>query len=231
MSVTDTLNRPLRDLRISLIDRCNFRCPYCMPSEKYHHAYQFLEKNQWLSFDEIVRLAKIFVGLGVTKLRLTGGEPLLRPDLDILVRQLSVIPGVKDLALTTNFVNSQIHMQMLSESLHTIGKKKVESKPENGVFKSSSRRFEPEYKIENFPGPGAYVSSSSKPNNEKKEPRKKENFVEKNTIIDEIMNQGNYQPVPSIPSNIHCLGYADLECFLNNKRLLFFMISNRQFFS
>jgi len=102
MSVTDTLNRPLRDLRISLIDRCNFRCPYCMPSEKYHHAYQFLEKNQWLSFDEIVRLAKIFVGLGVTKLRLTGGEPLLRPDLDILVRQLSVIPGVKDLALTTN---------------------------------------------------------------------------------------------------------------------------------
>jgi hypothetical protein len=136
-----------------------------------------------------------------------------------------------DLALTTNFVNSQIHMQMLSESLHTIGKKKVESKPENGVFKSSSRRFEPEYKIENFPGPGAYVSSSSKPNNEKKEPRKKENFVEKNTIIDEIMNQGNYQPVPSIPSNIHCLGYADLECFLNNKRLLFFMISNRQFFS
>ena len=102
MPLTDTLKRPLRDLRISLIDRCNFRCPYCMPSEKYHHAYQFLEKGQWLSFDEIVRLARIFVDLGVTKLRLTGGEPLLRPDLDTLIRQLAIIPGVEDLALTTN---------------------------------------------------------------------------------------------------------------------------------
>jgi len=102
MSVSDTLNRSLRDLRISLIDRCNFRCPYCMPSEKFHHAYQFLDKKQWLSFDEIVRLARIFVGLGVSKLRLTGGEPLLRPDLDLLIRQLVAIPGVEDLALTTN---------------------------------------------------------------------------------------------------------------------------------
>ena len=102
MPIIDTLNRPLRDLRISLIDRCNFRCPYCMPSEKYHHAYQFLDKKQWLSFEEIVRLARIFVGLGVSKLRLTGGEPLLRPELDVLIRQLSLIPGVEDLALTTN---------------------------------------------------------------------------------------------------------------------------------
>jgi cyclic pyranopterin phosphate synthase len=102
MPIIDTLNRPLRDLRISLIDRCNFRCPYCMPSEKYHHAYQFLDKKQWLSFTEIVRLARIFAGLGVTKLRLTGGEPLLRPDIDMLIRQLSVIPGIEDLALTTN---------------------------------------------------------------------------------------------------------------------------------
>ncbi len=102
MPIIDTLNRPLRDLRISLIDRCNFRCPYCMPSEQYHHAYQFLNKKEWLNFEEIVRLARIFVDLGVTKLRLTGGEPLLRPDLDALIRQLSVIPGVEDLALTTN---------------------------------------------------------------------------------------------------------------------------------
>ena len=101
-AITDTFNRPLRDLRISLIDRCNFRCPYCMPSEKYHHAYEFLDKKQWLSFEEIERLARIFVGLGVTKLRLTGGEPLLRPELDVLIRQLSAIPGVEDLALTTN---------------------------------------------------------------------------------------------------------------------------------
>jgi cyclic pyranopterin phosphate synthase len=102
MPITDTFNRPLRDLRISLIDRCNFRCPYCMPSEKFHHAYQFLDKNKWLSFEEITRLARIFVELGVTKLRLTGGEPLLRPDLDGLIRQLAQIPGVEDLALTTN---------------------------------------------------------------------------------------------------------------------------------
>jgi cyclic pyranopterin phosphate synthase len=73
-----------------------------MPSEKFHHAYEFLDKNKWLSFDEIVRLAKIFVELGVTKLRLTGGEPLLRPDLDILIRQLAAIPKIEDLALTTN---------------------------------------------------------------------------------------------------------------------------------
>jgi len=102
MSVADTLNRSLRDLRISLIDRCNFRCPYCMPSEKYHHAYRFLDREQWLSFEEIVRLTRIFVGLGVSKLRLTGGEPLLRPGLDVLIHQLSCIPGVDDLALTTN---------------------------------------------------------------------------------------------------------------------------------
>lgn len=100
--IIDTFNRPLRDLRISLIDRCNFRCPYCMPSEKYHHAYEFLDKSKWLSFEEIHRLARIFVSLGVTKLRLTGGEPLLRPDLDLLIRQLADIPGVDDLALTTN---------------------------------------------------------------------------------------------------------------------------------
>jgi len=102
MPVKDQLNRPLRDLRISLIDRCNFRCPYCMPSEKFHHAYQFLERHQWLDFDEIVRIAGLFVKLGVTKLRLTGGEPLLRPDIDVLIRQLAILPGVEDLALTTN---------------------------------------------------------------------------------------------------------------------------------
>jgi cyclic pyranopterin phosphate synthase len=102
MPIKDTLERPLHDLRISLIDRCNFRCPYCMPAEQFHHAYKFLDKKEWLSFDEIVRLSKIFVSLGVRKLRLTGGEPLLRPNLDELIRQLSVIEGAEDLALTTN---------------------------------------------------------------------------------------------------------------------------------
>lgn len=121
MPITDTLNRPLRDLRISLIDRCNFRCPYCMPAEQYHHTYQFLDKNKWLTFEEIERLVRIFVGLGVTKLRLTGGEPLLRPDLDVLVRQLAGIPGVDDLALTTNgSVLSQWAQRLKTAGLHRL---------------------------------------------------------------------------------------------------------------
>ncbi len=102
MSTLDQFNRPLRDLRISVIDRCNFRCPYCMPAEQFHRTYEFLNKNEWLSFDEIDRLACVFVSLGVKKLRLTGGEPLLRPNIDELVRKLATIEGVEDLALTTN---------------------------------------------------------------------------------------------------------------------------------
>ncbi|MBF0489904.1 MAG: GTP 3',8-cyclase MoaA [Candidatus Omnitrophica bacterium] len=102
MPIKDQLHRPLRDLRISVIDRCNFRCPYCMPDDQFDHAYQFLDKNEWMSFDEIERLVRLFVGLGVEKVRLTGGEPLLRPHLDQLIRKLSAIEGIKDLALTTN---------------------------------------------------------------------------------------------------------------------------------
>ena len=102
MMLHDQLNRPLRDLRISVIDRCNFRCTYCMPSEKFHHTYQFLDKEEWLTFDEITRLTRIFVGLGVVKVRITGGEPLLRPDLSKLIAELNAIQGAEDLALTTN---------------------------------------------------------------------------------------------------------------------------------
>ena len=102
MPIVDQFKRPLHDLRISVIDRCNFRCPYCMPDEHYNHKYQFLEKHQWLTFEEIFRLVKIFVKLGVEKIRLTGGEPLLRPNIDELVRMISRIDGIKDLALTTN---------------------------------------------------------------------------------------------------------------------------------
>jgi cyclic pyranopterin phosphate synthase len=98
----DLLARPLRDLRISVMDRCNFRCPYCMPREKYHEKYRFLSSRERLSFDEIVRLAGLFVKLGVRKLRLTGGEPLLRPNLADLVGDLSELPDVEDIALTTN---------------------------------------------------------------------------------------------------------------------------------
>lgn len=100
----DTLARPLRDLRISVMDRCNFRCPYCMPRETYHDKYRFLSSKERLSFEEIVRLARLFVRLGVRKLRLTGGEPLLRPNLSDLIGDLTSIPGVEDVALTTNGV-------------------------------------------------------------------------------------------------------------------------------
>jgi cyclic pyranopterin phosphate synthase len=98
----DQLARPLRDLRISVMDRCNFRCPYCMPREKYHEKYRFLSSRERLSFEEIVRLAGLFVKLGVRKIRLTGGEPLLRPNLADLIGDLSEIPQVGDIALTTN---------------------------------------------------------------------------------------------------------------------------------
>jgi cyclic pyranopterin phosphate synthase len=98
----DTFGRPLRDLRISVMDRCNFRCPYCMPEDKYHKDFQFLSADQRLSFDEIVRLARLFASLGVHKLRITGGEPLLRANLPELIAELDAIDGIDDIALTTN---------------------------------------------------------------------------------------------------------------------------------
>jgi len=101
MILTDTLNRPLRDLRISVTDRCNFRCVYCMPKEIFGSDHQFLERSQILTFEEIARLARIFVGHGVHKIRLTGGEPLVRRDLHQLVAMLAPIPDL-DLTLTTN---------------------------------------------------------------------------------------------------------------------------------
>jgi cyclic pyranopterin phosphate synthase len=98
----DTLERPLRDLRLSVTDRCNFRCTYCMPAELFGDRYQFLPRAEILSFEEIERLVGIFAGLGALKLRVTGGEPLLRVDLADLLGRLSKVPGVEDLALTTN---------------------------------------------------------------------------------------------------------------------------------
>jgi cyclic pyranopterin phosphate synthase len=98
----DTLQRPLRDLRISVTDRCNFRCRYCMPEEVFGPDYKFLSKDQLLSFEEITRLANIFVSLGVEKIRLTGGEPLLRRDLPKLIHMLNAIEGVCEVTLTTN---------------------------------------------------------------------------------------------------------------------------------
>ena len=101
MDVVDTLGRPVRDLRISVTDRCNFRCVYCMPKEVFGRDYRFLPRRELLTFEEIERVARVFVGLGVHKLRLTGGEPLLRRELEVLVERLAALGDV-DLALTTN---------------------------------------------------------------------------------------------------------------------------------
>jgi len=100
----DLLARPLRDLRISVTDRCNFRCPYCMPRERYDDHYRFLKSTERLDFDEIVRVTRLFLQLGVRKLRLTGGEPLLRQGIADLIGDLTTLPGVEDIALTTNGV-------------------------------------------------------------------------------------------------------------------------------
>lgn len=102
--IKDKLNRPLHDLRISVIDRCNFRCQYCMPADQFGPDFEFLPKSALLTYEEIERLAKIFVSLGVEKIRLTGGEPLLRRDIPILVKKLSAIEGLMDIGLTTNGV-------------------------------------------------------------------------------------------------------------------------------
>jgi cyclic pyranopterin phosphate synthase len=96
--LVDALKRPIKDLRISVTDRCNFRCTYCMPLDEY----EWINKKEILTFEEISRLATLFVGLGVEKIRLTGGEPLVRQNLDKLVAKLSSITGLKDLCLTTN---------------------------------------------------------------------------------------------------------------------------------
>lgn len=100
--VKDVFGRPVKDLRISVTDRCNFRCAYCMPAEIFGEKYEFLPRAEILTFEEISRLARVFVKLGVAKIRLTGGEPLLRRDLEKLVALLSEIDDIKDLTLTTN---------------------------------------------------------------------------------------------------------------------------------
>jgi GTP 3',8-cyclase len=111
----DRLGRPLRDLRISVTDRCNFRCIYCMPKEVFGVDYQFLERKEILTFEEIARLARLFRGLGIEKVRLTGGEPLVRRNLEQLVGLLAKIPGL-DLTLTTNASLLKRKAQSLKEA-------------------------------------------------------------------------------------------------------------------
>jgi molybdenum cofactor biosynthesis protein A, bacterial len=112
----DRLGRALHDLRISVMDRCNFRCPYCMPEATYGEHFEFLRSDERLSFDEIERLCRLAAQLGVGKLRLTGGEPLLRPKLAELVARLRRIDGIKDLAMTTNGVLLARHATELRDA-------------------------------------------------------------------------------------------------------------------
>jgi cyclic pyranopterin phosphate synthase len=112
----DQFRRPLRDLRVSVTDRCNFRCTYCMPKEVYGRDFHFLPRPDLLTFEEITRLVRVFVGRGVCKVRLTGGEPLLRRDLPALVGQIAAVEGVEDLALTTNGVLLTRHARALRDA-------------------------------------------------------------------------------------------------------------------
>ncbi|MCM3002453.1 GTP 3',8-cyclase MoaA [Priestia koreensis] len=114
--VRDAYNRSLHDLRISVIDQCNFRCSYCMPAEIFGKDYAFLKGEQLLTFDEIVRVATLFADMGVRKIRLTGGEPLLRKQLDELIRRLTKVDGIEDIALTTNGIFLPKYAEKLKEA-------------------------------------------------------------------------------------------------------------------
>lgn len=119
--VADALDRPLHDLRISLLDQCNFRCPYCMPEAEFHSDYEFLKRQQRLTYDEIIRVAAAASELGVSKIRLTGGEPLLDKNICDLVERISSLAGVEDLALTTNGMLLASYAERLADAgLHRV---------------------------------------------------------------------------------------------------------------
>ena len=103
-AMRDGLNRPIHDLRVSVTDRCNFRCVYCMPKEKFGKGYKFLTRSELLSFEEIIRIVQVFADLGVRKIRLTGGEPLVRSELEKLIEKIASIDLIDDISLTTNAV-------------------------------------------------------------------------------------------------------------------------------
>ncbi|MBB5325120.1 cyclic pyranopterin phosphate synthase [Anoxybacillus tepidamans] len=117
----DKWNRPLRDLRISVTDQCNFRCVYCMPAEIFGPNFRFLQEDELLTFDEMVLIAESFAELGVEKIRITGGEPLLRKDLPSFIERLTTIQGIRDIALTTNGV----HLVKMAKPLKEAGLQRV----------------------------------------------------------------------------------------------------------
>jgi cyclic pyranopterin phosphate synthase len=121
VGLRDALGRPLHDLRISLLDQCNFRCPYCMPEDEFHADYRFLKKSERLTHAEVLQVARVATRLGVSKIRLTGGEPLLDRNITSLVERLAALPGVDDLALTTNgMLLPQYATQLADAGLHRV---------------------------------------------------------------------------------------------------------------
>ncbi|QPA31702.1 GTP 3',8-cyclase MoaA [Thermaerobacillus caldiproteolyticus] len=116
LPIVDQWNRPLRDLRISVTDQCNFRCVYCMPAEIFGPNFRFLNEDELLTVEEMVLLVESFAELGVEKIRITGGEPLLRRDLPSLIERLTVIQGIRDIALTTNGVHLVKYAKILKEA-------------------------------------------------------------------------------------------------------------------
>ena len=137
--ITDEFKRPLRDLRVSVTDRCNFRCTYCMPAEIYGERYEFLQRADLLTFEEITRLTRIMVGLGALKVRLTGGEPLVRNEVEKLVAMLSRVEGIKDLTMTTN----AYLLPQMAEGLRDAGLQRVTislDTLDDEIFKSMNGR-------------------------------------------------------------------------------------------
>jgi GTP 3',8-cyclase len=136
VTVHDQLSRPLRDLRISVTDRCNFRCTYCMPKDVFGPNFVFLRRSDLLTFEEIARAARLFVSHGVEKIRLTGGEPLIRRDLERLVEALASIDGLRDLTLTTN---GSLLTEQKARSLRDAGLQRITislDSLDDGVFRS-----------------------------------------------------------------------------------------------
>lgn len=148
--VRDQLHRPMRDLRISVTDRCNFRCTYCMPKEAFGNDYVFLPKSELLTFEEIRRLVTLFGQLGVKKIRLTGGEPLLRRDVHQLIESLMNVQDIEDIALTTN----GLFLKKYAQKLKQAGLKRInislDSLDDNVFGKMNGRSTKPSIILENI---------------------------------------------------------------------------------
>lgn len=146
----DQLNRPMRDLRISVTDRCNFRCSYCMPKEIFGDDYVFLPREELLTFEEMERLAKIFESFGVKKIRLTGGEPLMRRNIDELVKKLLSLDNIKDVGLTTNGVLLKQYAQKLKDAGLTRLNISLDALDENLFGNLNGRGIKPSFILENI---------------------------------------------------------------------------------